>query len=107
MDEDDGPSHARQGRHPSTAGLEETVWSELLVAVHGIGRGNSRSHNDKNAKENCREQRTPTATRPRRLHLPKKAKRHEERTLKRRPCGACVSVVRRSCGQGENNDAHE
>ena len=37
----------------SAAGLEETVWSERLVAVHGSGRGNGRSHDDENAKENC------------------------------------------------------
>ena len=27
---------------PAPLGWGETVWSELLVAVHGIGRGNSR-----------------------------------------------------------------
>ena len=45
--------HAAQSRHSSTAGLEETVWSELLVAVHGSGRGNGRNHDDKNVEKNC------------------------------------------------------
>ena len=52
MDEDDGPRRAGQSRHSSTALVDETVWSELLVVVHGSGRGNGRNH-DKNAKENC------------------------------------------------------
>ena len=70
VDEDDGPSRARQSRHSSTAGLGETVWSKLLVAVHGSGRGNNRSHDDKNAQENCREKRTSIAMRSGGLDLP-------------------------------------
>ena len=97
MDENDGPCRAGQSRHSRTAGLEETVWSELLVAVHGSGCGNGRNHDVKSAEKQlrtaCFDHDEVWKTGP--SH---KAKRQEERTLKRMPCGACVSAVQRFCG---------
>ena len=47
--DESGPCRVGQSRYSSTAGLEETVWSELRGAVYGSGRGNGRNHDDKSA----------------------------------------------------------
>ena len=97
MDENDGPCRAGQSRHSSTTGLEETLGSALLVAVHGSGRGNGRNNDDKSAEKTV-EKACFDYDEAWRTGFSHKAKRQEERTLKRMPCGACVSAVQRFCG---------
>ena len=83
---------------PAPLSWKETVWSGLLVAVHGSGRGNGRNDIDKSAKKKLFRKACFGYDEGWRTGSSHKAKGQEERTLKRMPCGACVSAVQRCCG---------
>ena len=97
VDEDDGPlSQTEPTLQHRWAGRNSVVGAAGRCA--GSGRGNSRNHDDKNAKKKLLRKAYFDYDEAWRTASSHKAKRHEERTLKRMPYGACVSVVRRSCG---------